>query len=51
MAVYCGNYAKNTDNSEKMVEFFILKHVVHIVTSGLDDYVSTSDCRSKHFLE
>jgi hypothetical protein len=34
MAVYCGNYKKNTNNSEKMAEFFILKHIVHIVVSG-----------------
>lgn len=52
MAVYCGNYTKNTNNSEEIADFFlILKHMVHIVTSGLEDYSSASECRSNHFLE
>jgi hypothetical protein len=50
MAVYCGNYMKNTDNPEKMADFFlILKHKVHIVTLGLDDHVSASECRNNLF--
>jgi len=37
MAVCCENYSKNTNNSEKMAYFLILKHI-HLVTSGLENY-------------